>query len=211
MLVLVVLVLLHARQLVHATPVVLVALALVGAGITWLAADTWSWPLVADAGRLLLAAAVGALLASLVERASWIVVLAVIAGAVDAWSVWSDSGVTSRVLDSAASGDGDRLLDLLLFTGPVVGGVPLFEIGVTDLVFLALFLAWSHDWRVDLRVAAGAMVVASWAAIGASELTDEAVPMLPFLAAAMVLVVAHRSLRLRRRVRAHVRAGSLPA
>jgi hypothetical protein len=201
MLVLVVLVLLHGRQLVHAPPMVLVGLLAIGAAVTWACVDAASLPVVANGGRLLAAGALGALLASFVERASWIVGLAALAGIVDVWSVYSDSGVTNRVLESAANGDGDRLLELLLFTGPIVDGSALFEIGVTDLVFLALFMAWAHDWRVDMRVAGGALLAACWCALVVGELRDDAIPMLPFLSAAIVLVVAARSLRLRGRVR----------
>ena len=94
----------------------------------------------------------------------------------------------------------DRL-DLLLFTGPSVGGGPLFSVGVTDLVFLALYVAWSHDWRVDLRVATGALLAAAWTTLVVGEVRADVVPMLPFLSVAIVLVVAGRSFVLRRRVR----------
>lgn len=201
MLVLVVLVHLHGRQLVHAQPWVLGALVASGALTTYLAVDVASYPVVANAGRVLAAAALGALLASFVERASWIVILAVLAAGVDVWSVYADAGVTNRVLDAAQTGGGSRVVDLLLFTGPIVDGTPLFVIGVTDLVFLALFLSWSHDWRLDMRVAGGALLAACWAALVVGEVRAEVVPMLPFLAGAIVLVVVVRSLLLRGRVR----------
>jgi hypothetical protein len=200
MLVLVVLVALHGRQLVHVVAPVLAGLVVLGCVLTAVTVELSSYPVIANAGRLLLAAALGALLARLVERASWIVLLALLAGAVDVWSVYSDSGITNRVLDAAGTAEGDLLLDLLLFTGPIVDGAPLFAIGVTDLVFLSLFLAWSHDWRVDMRVAAGAMLAAAWATLVVAESTGEVIPMLPFLSAAIVLVVALRSVQLRRRV-----------
>ncbi len=201
MVALVVLAMLHARQLVHAPPAVLGALAVAGALLTYLSVDVASYPVVANAGRLLLAAGFGALLASYVERASWIVLLAVLAAVVDIWSVYADAGVTNRVLEAAQGEGGSTIVDLLLFTGPIVDGTPLFAIGVTDLVFLALFLAWSHDWRLDMRLAAGALLAGCWAAIIYGEIRADVVPVLPFLAAAMVLVVAARSLLLRGRVR----------
>jgi hypothetical protein len=201
MLGLVVLVALHGRQLVHAQAPVLLALLLLGAAATWLFVEVWSHPVAANGGRLLAAAGLGALLARYVERASWIVVLALLASAVDVWSVYADSGVTNQVLDAAASGEADRLVELLLFTGPIVDGAPLFAIGVTDLVFLAMFLCWSHDWRLDMRVVTGAMVGAAWVTLAVGEVLAEVVPMLPFLGGAMVLVVAGRSMVLRDRVR----------
>jgi hypothetical protein len=200
MLVLVVLVAVHGRQLVHVVAPVLAVLVACGGVLTWATVELSSYPVVANAGRLLLAAALGALLARLVERASWIVLLALLAGVVDAWSVYSDSGLTNRVLDAAGTAEGDLALDLLLFTGPIVDGAPLFAFGVTDLVFLSLFLAWSHDWRVDMRVAAGAMLAATWATLVAAEATGDVIPMLPFLSTAIVFVVALRSVQLRRRV-----------
>lgn len=207
MVALVVLVLLHGRQLVHVASPVLLVLALFGGGITWAAVEAASLPLVANGGRLLFAAALGALLARYVERASWIVGLALLAAIVDLWSVYSDSGVTNRVLDSAEGGGG-RLLDLLLFTGPVVDGSPLFAMGVTDLVFLAMFLAWGHDWRVDMRLVAGALLVACWLALVVAEASGDVVPVLPFLSIAILIVVAARSTLLRRRVREWRTAGT---
>jgi hypothetical protein len=198
---LIVFALLHARQLVHVPPVLLLVLAVLGGAITWLATDPATLPVVADAGRLLLAASLGALLASLVERASWMVGLALLAGAVDVWSVFADQGVTNRLLDTAAAGN-DHWLRLLLVTGPSVDGTPLFGLGVTDLVFLALFLSWSHDWRLDMRVVTAALLVATWAGMLTSELGPDVVPLLPFLAAAMTLVLLGRSLVLRARARA---------
>lgn len=199
--VLVVLVLLHGRQLVHAAAPVLALLALVGAAVTWAAFEVASLPVVANGGRLLFAAALGALLARYIERASWIVALAVLAAVVDVWSVYAESGVTNQVLDAADGGGSSRLLDLLLFTGPSVNGAPLFAVGVTDLVFLAFFLAWAHDWRVDMRLAAGALLAASWLALVVGEVIARTIPMLPFLSLAILVVVAARSAVLRRRVR----------
>jgi hypothetical protein len=198
---LVVLAMLHARQFVHAPILGLAPLAAAGAAITWLAVEVLELPVVANAGRLLLAAALGALLARLVERASWIVFLAVLAAAVDAWSVYAETGVTKQIVESGGD-DAGRLLDLLLFTGPAIGNLPPFVLGVTDLVFLALFVAWSHDWRLDLRVVALAMVVACWAGAITAGVTDEVLPLLPFLSGAMVLVVLGRSALLRSRAAA---------
>lgn len=200
MFVLVVLVLVHGRQLVHVAAPVLVLLALLGAGITWASVEAASLPVVANGGRLLFAAGLGSLLARFIERASWMVGLAALAAVVDLWSVYAESGVTNQVLD-AAEGGGGRVLELLLFTGPIIDGTPLFAIGVTDLVFLALFLGWAHDWRVDLRLAAGALLAASWLALVVAELAAATIPMLPFLSAAILVVVAVRSTLLRRRVR----------
>ncbi len=197
---LVLLALVHARQLVHAPAVVLAALTALGGVIAYWAVEVASYPVVANSGRLLLAAALGALLARFIERASWIVLLALLAGGVDAWSVYSDSGVTNRVLDAAGRGEDGGLLDLLLFTGPIVADHPLFAVGVTDLVFIALFIAWSHDWRLDLRIATTALLAGAWIACVVGEIRAEVVPLLPFLCAAMVLLVIVRSLVLRRRV-----------
>lgn len=200
-LVLVVLALLHARQLVHVPIAALAGLAVAGAAVTWISVESLELPVVANGGRLLLAAGLGAGLARLVERSSWMVFLALLAAFVDVWSVFADAGVTNQLLD-AADDSGSRIVDLLLFTGPAIGDVPPFAVGVTDLVFLAMFLSWSHDWRLDMRIVAAAMLAATWAGAVTAEVTAAAVPMLPFLAAAMVLLLAVRSLRLRGRVAA---------
>ena len=200
-LVLLVLAMLHGRQFVHAPILGLAPVAVVGAAITWYAVEQQELPVVANAGRLLLAAALGALLARLVERASWIVFLALLAAAVDVWSVYAETGVTRRIVE-AGTEDAGRLLDLLLFTGPAIGDVAPFVLGVTDLIFLALFIAWSHDWRLDLRIVAVAMVVACWAGAITAALVDEVLPLLPFLSGAIVLVVLGRSTVLRSRAAA---------
>ena len=199
LLALITLTLAQARQLIHVRPVVLIVLTALGALITWACVEWSDLPVLADAGRLLVAASFGALLASFVERASWLVGLAALVSVTDAWSVWSDSGVTNQLLDSSNSG-GNRLVDLVLFTGPSTTGGSLFAVGTTDLVFLALFLAWSHDWRIDVRVAIGALIASSWATLAVSELLEEAVPMLPFLCVAMIMLLIIRSIRLRGRV-----------
>jgi hypothetical protein len=198
---LVVLTLLHGRHFVHVPIVGLAPVAALGAAITWLAVETSEQPVVANAGRLLAAAAIGALLARLVERASWIVFLALLAGAIDLWSVYAETGVTRQLLESDTK-DVGRLLELLLFTGPAIGDIPPFVLGVTDLVFLALFITWAHDWRLDLRVAAGALLLACWAGALTADLTGEVLPLLPFLSGAMVLVIVGRSLLLRSRASA---------
>ncbi|MCW2926036.1 MAG: hypothetical protein JWM86_4 [Thermoleophilia bacterium] len=198
---LVVLAFVPARQLVH-VPAPLLALALVVGGVvTWFAVEQATLPVVANAGRLLAAAALGALLAQLVERASWIVVLGVMAGAIDAWSVYDDSGVTRQLLDEG-SGAGSRIVDLLVFTAPSVDGAPLFGIGFTDLAFVALFLTWAHDWRLDVRVVTAVLIAGAWTALLIGDLSGEVVPMLPCFAIGIVLVVVTRSIALRSRVAA---------
>ena len=173
---LVIVTLLHARQLVAAVAPVLVLLLALGVATTWLAVETTDLPLVANVGRLVAGAALGALLARYIERASWLVGLALLAAAVDAWSVTSDSGLTSSLL------------------------------GVTDLVFVALFLAWAHDWRLDMRIVTGVLIAASWVAVVATMTLDEAVPVLPVIAGAMVFLLAARSVVLHTRRRTWRRA-----
>lgn len=202
---LVVLALLHARRLVHLPVLVVGAIGVAGAATTAFAVEVEQMPVLANAGRLAAAAALGAMLARLVERASWIAFLAVMAALVDIWSVYARGGVTNRLLESGDAPAG-RVVDLLLFTGPSVEGAPQFAVGITDLVFLALFLCWAHDWRLDMRVVALALLAGTWLGLATGELLDSLVPLLPFLALAMLLVVATRSVTLRTRVAAWRRA-----
>jgi hypothetical protein len=204
MIALVVITMLHARQLVAAGSFALTALWVLGGVVAWCFVVLTDLPLAADAARLVAAAALGALLARAIERLSWLVILAVIAAVTDIWSVVSDSGLSNSLLDSSGGGGNspaDRLVDVLMFTGPRVDGTPLFQLGVTDLVFLALFLAWAHDWRFDMRVVTGALIAGAWAAILTTVVTDTTVPVLPFLAGAMILVVAARAWTQRIQVR----------
>ncbi|MBC7462437.1 MAG: hypothetical protein H7287_13855 [Thermoleophilia bacterium] len=189
-----------ARQLVHAPDLALAWLLAAGVALTWACVDGVELPLLANAGRLLCAASLGAILARLVERASWLVGLAFVAGAIDAWSVWSDAGISKRLLDSK-SGGGSHAIDLVGFTGPVVHGHALFTLGTTDLVFAALFLAWSHAWRVDMRITIAVLLASIWGAVAWATAADVDVPVLPVMCGGMVLLLAGRSYGLRRRVR----------
>ncbi|MCW2949657.1 MAG: hypothetical protein JWN41_670, partial [Thermoleophilia bacterium] len=102
------------------------------------------------------------------------------------------------------AGDKDRsnVLELVGFSGPSVQGHALFTLGVTDLTFVALFLAWSHAWRVDMRLAVAVLVASLWAAFTWAAAGHVDVPVLPIMCGGMVLLLAGRSVVLRRRVRA---------
>src|SRR5690606_27511610 len=122
-----------------------------------------------------------------IMRISWLALAAVATAVIDMWSVFADRGITNQLLESA---DGDYWLDLLLFTGPSVDGSVLFAFGTTDLIFLALYIAWSHDWRVDLRFVAVLLTAGMIAAMLTSHLTSTTIPALPFLSVAMLVVLA---------------------
>lgn len=185
---LIVLAMLQARHAVRLPAILLLAAVAAGAAVTWLAVDADPGrPIIADGGRLLVATCVGGLLARLVERVSWLVALAVLTAAIDTWSVLSSDGVTRRLVDGEGSG---LVARLLTYTGPPVDGRLVLGVGVTDLVFLALFLGFAHVWRRHVPSLALALGLALAGALVVASVVEADVPALPFLSLAFVLHVA---------------------
>lgn len=197
--------LLHSRQLVHVAAPLLLALVLVGAAAVWAAVELADAPLVASGGQLLGAAALGALLARLVERASWLAAVALLAGAADLASWWSGEMLATRLVGDAGA-DPATIRDLLMLRGPGIDGAPLLSIGVTELVLVALVLAWWHDWRMDMRLASAVVLAGLWFGAAVGEYRGEPAPLLPFVAAGVLLVMIGRSMLLRARVARRRRA-----
>lgn len=169
------------RLLVRGRGIVPLGVALLGAAVV---AVTWrDLELVANVGRIAVAAGAGALVARVVERLWWVLPIALAIAAVDTWSVLASAGTTNQ-LDDASGG----VLDTLLFVGPPLDH-PAFSIGVVDLLFVAGFLGISHLWRLSVPRTYIALVLATGCAFAVGALTDEPLPALPFLAVGFV--VAH--------------------
>lgn len=169
----------NARFLVRAISPVLIVIGAAGAALVYLGLHTT--PDIANAGRLIVACAGGALIARAVERLSWMLFLCVGIGAVDMWSVFSSSGTTHKLLTS-----GSHLLDILLLTGPPIDGRPILFLGTTDLVFLAAFCCIAHAWQLPVFRTIAALTIGLCVAMMLSGFTSIGIPVLPFLAAAFV-------------------------
>lgn len=144
---------------------------------------------VATLGRLLAAGCAGLLLARMIEELWWVAMAALVVALADIWSVFSPQGVTNHIVKHAPE-------TLHWATIPVpIAGVPLDSgtfVGVTDLLFLALFLAVAWRWQLSLErnIVVLALSFVATLVIDAELLTGRAVPALPLLSIAVVVVNA---------------------
>lgn len=138
---------------------------------------------VADLARILAAACVGISLARYVTSVGTVVIVVVAAIASDIFSVFA--GPTKALVR-----EDSPLLDFLLLVFPMFGSPLGFALGLSDFIFMALFIAASRF--LDLRYAATLIGVCSAAflAVTAGLLLQRPLPALPFIALAFVLVNA---------------------
>lgn len=135
---------------------------------------------VADVPKALFAAAVGVILARLLATPAVVLAVPLFVAAIDLWGV--SSGPTSRLL-VRESGE----VDFLAFAIPAWGGGEVGRLGISDVIFLAFFaaLAWRYGLR---RLVTGAALVGALVAVLVAEVAiDRALPVLPFLAAALLV------------------------
>ena len=93
----------------------------------------------------------GILLSSIIKKPSYLIPLVAAAGLADIWSV--SFGVTNKIIQSRTA------MNFLLFSFPVAGKGILPVIGVTDLIFAAIFLSLSS--RFDIPVIRTQVLVAA--------------------------------------------------
>ena len=143
------------------------------------------WVPGANVGKVLLASAAGLLLAAALERASWIVAIAGVVAVTDVLSVYL--GPTKVLIEQ-----GPRVIGALTVALAWSGyrtNEAYTALGVADFVFFALYLGAAR--RFGLRVGATAVAMTlSFVASIAAGFWLTAVPALPLLSAAMLLVNA---------------------
>ena len=160
-------------------PAVLVLLVL-GAGLLGAAFTVAGVDPVANVAKALFAGALGMLLAWLLAEPVVVVAVPLFAAALDIFSV--SAGPTELLArDSSRAGD---FLSLYL---PAWGGGRAGALGVVDLVFIAFFA--SSAWRFGLRrrATAAALLAALPASLALQLVSGGAFPVLPVLAAALLL------------------------
>jgi hypothetical protein len=135
---------------------------------------------VADLAKALFAAALGMLGARLLAEPVVVVAVPLFVAALDVVSV--AAGPATTVLRG-----GSQASDFLTVYLPAWGGGRAGLLGVADLVFLAFFA--SSAWRFGLRrhATAAALLAAFPVALAIELLTDRVVPVLPLLAAGLLL------------------------
>ena len=138
---------------------------------------------VADLSRILAAACVGIALARYITSVGVVLIIVLAAIASDLFSVFAGP---TRVLVQEDS----PVLDALLLVFPTFGSALGFGLGVSDLIFLALFVAAGRF--LDLRYAATllGLCFAAFLAVTAGLLLQRPLPALPFIAIAFVIINA---------------------
>ena len=138
---------------------------------------------LASVFRVLAAAALGVSLARYVNSVGVVVLVVAVAIASDLFSVFAGPTKTLVKEDSPA-------LDVLLLVFPTFGSALGFGLGVSDLIFLALFAAASHF--LSLRYFATLLCVCFgvFLALGTGLVLERPLPALPFIATAFLLANA---------------------
>jgi hypothetical protein len=158
-----------------------------GALLTWL-----ELPPLANVAKVVAAAALGLWVAENLERASWVVLVAVVSAMVDIASVYR--GPTKALLE-----EGPRVVPyftvaLTWFGYAAAEGYT--ALGISDVVFFSLYLGAAR--RFGLRAAASAVAMtASFVLTIVAALWWEALPALPLLSVAFLAVNADKLWALR--------------
>ena len=170
-----------------------VALVLLGVGAGLLAAALAGQDVGAAANPVeaLFAASAGLLFALGFGVPGAVVALPVLVAGIDAVAVLTGP--------DEALGDFDPV-DVLTLDLPAWGGerVSIARLGLLDAAFLAMFAAWALRFELRPRLTIPLMVIGLTASVALAVALDEAIPAIPFLAAAFLLPVLDRIPRLLR-------------
>jgi len=166
---------LPGRDFVPALALTVLAAGLLGGALTVAEAVA-----LADLAKALFAAALGMLGARLLAEPVIVVAVPLFVAALDIASV--AGGPASTILRGSSD-----VSDFLTVYLPAWGGGRAGVLGVADLVFLAFFA--SSAWRFGLRrrATAAALLAAFPLALAIELLTDRVVPVIPLLAAGLLL------------------------
>lgn len=140
------------------------------------------WTTVAVPFQVVAAAGLGIVLARQVAVAWWLAAFAGVAVLADAWSVFA--GPTRRVVERAP-----QMLDyVLVHFAPLGGPLAGLGLGMSDLVFLALFSAGSRALGLNVRGGYAAMLGSFVVTVMLAVWWKPAVPALPLLCLAFLAV-----------------------
>lgn len=140
------------------------------------------WLTVAVPFQVVAAAGLGIVLARQVAAAWWLAAFAGVAILADAWSVFA--GPTRRVVEQAPG-----VLDyVLVHFSPLGGPLAGLGLGMSDLVFLALFLVGSRALGLNVRLGYAAMLGSFVVTVMLAVWWKPAVPALPLLSLAFLAV-----------------------
>ena len=135
--------------------------------------------LPATIAKLVAAALVGMALASLLESTIEIVVIALLIAAVDVYSV--AAGPTKVIVEQH-----ENVLNAFTLTFHPLGSSGIAQIGASDFIFFALFLASSERLQLRMPLTWTAMTLSFGATMALSYALDAALPALPLLSLAFL-------------------------
>lgn len=135
----------------------------------------------ANVVEALLASALGLMIARQFATPMSAVAVPLFAALVDIVSVWN--GPTAWMIE-----DGTERVDPLSFDLPAWGDAGnAGYLGLSDAIFLSIFAAWSERYGFRRRLTLSAMVLGLLAAPALSVALDQAIPVLPLIAAGYLL------------------------
>ena len=133
-------------------------------------------------GVLLGCSALGGLIGGKVEKAGYLLVVAIISASVDAYSVLTPEGITAQVVEDEA------LLSVLAISWPMAGVSELFPIlGMGDVTLTALYFVAARRHGLGMGRGVIAFAVAYIAIAVCVVLAERALPALPFLGLAALV------------------------
>ena len=148
------------------------------AGAIGLSRAGWIWPAVPF--KVTAAVLLGTLLGRVMEAPSWLLMAAAVAFLADLWSVFA--GPTKVVVEKAPV-----VLDYALVHFPMLGSAaPGAGLGMTDLLFVGVFVAGSRRVGLRLRTSFAAMMGSFVLTLLLTITLDRALPALPLLALAFL-------------------------
>lgn len=146
-------------------------------------------PVASDVAKLAGALLVGAVLGRAIQQAWWLVPGALVITIADVWSVLTPHGVTHRIIEQAPSVVPIATVDL-----PYPGAAWAHGtfVGVSDFLFLAMFLCCGTAWALGVRrlVVVAPVGFVATIVINIELMNGAAVPALPMLSLAMLCAFA---------------------
>lgn len=148
-------------------------------------------PVASDVAKVLFGAVVGTAFVRALDHAWWLGPISICVPIADAWSVFSDRGVTNAVVERAQ--EDPTWIEWPTIATPIAG-FPYEEfgrIGIVDVLFASLYLAaavrWGMGtWRGVVALALGLVATSVLVLEG----TDVAIPALPLLCLAFLVAYA---------------------
>lgn len=184
-----------------------VVLALSGAGVLLLTGMMLYDPGARSALTIPLLSTIGALIARMIPRVSWGMTAAVLAAAVDVWSVYSQHGITRALIEQAEStstaSQEAPLISYIMLVFPTLGDATPLLLGFVDIVLASMLIAVAHVFVLGSVRVAFAIVTGIMITMWISDAIQAGLPAIPLIAAGFLVATCSFMLPQRRRVPVH--------